>query len=110
MVAPDYFHSALQLRGWEEYKQLETMLWKAFPDFHVTIEDIIAKGDKVCVRIKVTGTHKGEYRGITPTGKKVEVRGVQIYRIVDGKAVEGWTDHNFHLDQLDSMKQLGVIE
>ncbi len=81
-----------------------------FPDFHVTIEDIIAEGDRVCVRMKVTGTHQSEYRGIAPTGKKMEVRGVQIYRIVDGKVVEGWTDYNFYPDQLDVLMKLGVIE
>ena len=72
LVSPDYFHSGLQLRGWEEYKQLETMLWKAFPDFHETNEDFIAKGDKVWYRIKFTGTHTGELRGFPHlSGKKM---------------------------------------
>ena len=116
LVAPDYFHSALQLRGWEEYKQLETMLWKAFPDLHETNEDIVAEGDKVCYRIKLTGTHTGELRGfphpsggkmtLAPTGKKFIITGVSIKRIVNGKIVESWAVYDF----LDFYKQLGVIE
>jgi len=58
LVAPDYFHSAFPLRGREEYKQFETGLWKAFPDWHETIEDITAEGDKVWYRMKITATHR----------------------------------------------------
>ena len=116
LVAPDYFHSAFQLRGREEYKQFETMLWTAFPDWHETIEDITAEGDKVWYRMKITGTHTGEYRGLAPwtgekitlapTGKKFTMTGVSIKRIVDGKIVESWGVY----DMLDLLKQLGVIE
>ena len=116
LVAPDYFHAALQLRGREEYEQFETMLWKAFPDLHEINEDIIAEGDKVCYRIMLTGTHKGELRGfphpsgkkmkLAPTGKKVTVTGVSIKRIVKGKIVESWSVY----DLLDFYTQLGVIE
>ena len=116
LVAPNYFHSTLQLRGWEEYKQLETMIWKAFPDLYETNENFIAEGDKVCYRIRLTGTHTGELRGfphpsggkmtLAPTGKKFTVTGVSIKRIVDGKIVESWAVYDF----LDFYKQLGVIE
>jgi C-1 hydroxylase len=109
-VAPDYVNHTRQFQGQDGFKQFMTTHLKTFPDFHVTIEDIIAEGEKVCLRIIVTGTHEGEYRGLAPTGKKMKIRGVQIYRIVDGKAVEGWTDYNFYPDQLDLLKQLGVIE
>jgi len=116
LVAPDYFHSALQLRGREEYKKFETMLWKAFPDLHETDEDITAEGDRVCYRIKLTGTHTGELRGfphpsgkkitLAPTGKKFTITGVSIKRVVDGKIVESWAVY----DLLDFYKKLGVIE
>jgi len=116
LVAHDYVHSALQLRGWEEYEQLEIMLWKAFPDLHETNEDFIAEGDRVCYRIKLTGTHTGELRGfphpsggkmtLAPTGKKFTITGVSIKRIVDGKIVASWAVYDF----LDFYKQLGVIE
>ena len=107
LLAADYFDPSLQVRGLEAYKQLLTMLLKGFPDWHETIEDIIAEGDKVWVRFKVTGTHTGEYRGLAPTGKKVTETGVLIWRIVDGKIVE---KESAVYDELDFFKQLGVIE
>jgi predicted ester cyclase len=106
MISPDYFHSALQLRSWKEYIEFETMLWKAFPDLHETNEDIIAEGDKGCYRLKFTGTHKGEWLGLAPTGKKVTLKAVQIWRLVNGKVVK----KDSIGDLLDIFKQLGVIE
>jgi len=107
LMAADYFDPSLQVRGLEAYKQLLTMFLKGFPDWHETIEDIIAEGDKVWVRFKDTGTHTGEYRGLAPTGKKVTETGVLIWRIVDGKIVE---KESAVYDELDFLKQLGVIE
>jgi len=107
LMAADYFDPSLQVRGLEAYKQLLTMLLKGFPDWHETIEDIIAEGDKVWVRFKGTGTHTGEYRGLAPTGKKFTETGVLIWRIVDGKIVK---KESAVYDELDFFKQLGVIE
>jgi len=105
-TAPDYVDHDLQLRGPEDVKQFETTFFKSFPDLHVTIEDITAEGDKVWVRVKYEGTHKGEYRGIAPTGKKFTMTTVSIYRIVEGKVAE----RKSVFDALDFYKQLGVIE
>ena len=104
--APDYVNHTLQLRGLESLKQFESMIYNASADWKETIEDIIAEGNKVWVRYKVTGTHTGEYRGLAPTGKKVTFTSVSIYRIVNGKLAEGWTVS----EELDFLKQLGVIE
>ena len=110
IVAPDFVDHTHQLRSREEYKKRITMFIKGFPDFHETIEDIIAEGDKVWVLEKVTGTHKGEWNlfGITlaPTGKKITFTAVWIYRIVDGKIVE----RKSVIDMLAFLQQLGVIE
>ena len=106
LIAPDYVDHTVQLQGLESLKQSYTMFWKGFPDIHVTIEDITAEGEKVWVRVKVTGTHTGEYRGLAPTGKKITFTVVSIFRIVDGKVVEREAVY----DQLDFLKQLGVIE
>ena len=76
----------------------------------MNIEDLIAEGDKVCVRMTLTGTHTGEYLGVAPTGKKIRIRNICIYRIVDGKIAEGWTDFNFYQDVLDSFEKIGFIE
>jgi len=112
-MAPDFAdapNTPFELRGLERYKEFEAMFIKGFPDFHETIEDIIAEGDKVWVLEKVTGTHKGEWNlfGITlaPTGKKITFTAVWIYRIVDGKIVE----RKSVIDMLAFLQQLGVIE
>ena len=88
----------------EGYKQFFAMARSAFPDFHSTLEDMIAEGDKVVQRFTVRGTHKGEWMGIAPTGKQIEVGGIAIHRLADGKIVEDWAS----MDMLGMMQQLGV--
>ena len=110
LVAPDYFDHVFQQKGRENLKQLFTMAFEAFPDWYEAIEDIIAEGDKVWVRVKATGTHTGEWDlfGVTlpPTGKKVTLMMVFIWRIANGKLAEGWEVD----DNLDFLRELGVIE
>ncbi len=110
LVAADYFDHIFEQQGREKLKQLFTMAFEAFPDWYEAIEDIIAEGDKVWVRVKATGTHTGEWNlfGVTlpPTGKKVILRMVFIWRIANGKLAEGWEVD----DNLGFLKQLGVIE
>ena len=105
-IAPDYVDHPRQFRGLEIYKQHLAMFYRSFPDSHETIEDIIAEGDKVWIHIKGTGTHKGEYRGLAPTGKKITWEAVSIYRIVDGKVAELL----YAVAEMNFLKQLGVIE
>ena len=107
LMAPDYVDNTFQFRSLEEYKEMLTMTMDALPDFHETIENIVAEGDKVWIRFKGKGTHTGEYRGIAPLGKKITIEGVLIYRIVNGKIVE---KESGTYDFLDFYKQLGVIE
>jgi len=106
LMAPDFVDHDLQLRGLESFKKYEATFIKGFPDIHLTIKDIITKGDKVWIRIEGTGTHTGEFRGLAPTGKKCKIIVVHIYRIFNGKVVENWNVDDF----LDCYKQLGVIE
>jgi len=106
LISPSFVDPTFQLRGPESYKQFETMFFKGFPDWHETIEDMVAEGDKVWVRFMGTGTHRGEWRGLAPTGKKITFKGVQIWRIVDGKVVEKASI----LDILDACNQLGIIK
>jgi steroid delta-isomerase-like uncharacterized protein len=106
LMAPDFvlhMHTQ-QTQGWEVNRQVVEDEIKAFPDLHVAIEDIIAEGDKVCVRLQETATHTGEYRGLAPTGNKLSYTVAAIWRIVEGKIVEGWIIY----DQMDFLKQLGV--
>ena len=106
VISPDFFDPTFRLRGAGGYKQFETAFFKGFPDWIETIEDIVAEGDKVWVRFTGTGTHKGEWRGLAPTDRKVTFRGVQIWRLVDGKVVS----KDSILDLLDALTQLGVIK
>ncbi|GAB6264642.1 MAG: ester cyclase [Methanothrix sp.] len=109
LVTPDYIDHAHQQQGLESFKRLFDMAFKAFPDWHENIEDIIAEGDKVWVLVKATGTHTGEWNfsGVTlsPTGEEVTMMMVFIWRIAGGKLAEGWEVD----DELDFFKQLGVI-
>jgi predicted ester cyclase len=86
-------------------KQIFAALRSGFPDFQTTIEDLIAEGDKVAVRISWQGTHKGELMGIPPTGKYVKVTEMQIYRMANGKIIERWVE----TDVFGMMQQLGII-
>jgi C-1 hydroxylase len=110
LVAPGYVDHTHQQQGRESFKQLFTLAFSAFPDWHENIEDIIAEGDKVWVCVKATGTHKGEWNlsGVLlpPTGKKVTMKMVFIWRIDNGKLAEGWEVD----EDRDFLKQLGVIK
>ena len=77
----------------------------SFPDWHSTVEELIAEGDRVAELWTGRGTHRGELQGIPPTGKRVEVPGSVFYRIVDGKIVE----FRGQLDMMGLVQQLGVI-
>lgn len=92
-------------RGPEDVRRFMGEFREAFPDFRCTIEDQIAEGDKVVTRWTMRGTHEGEFRGIAPTGNRLEITGIGIFRFSEGKVVESWD--NF--DQLGMMRQLGAI-
>jgi len=104
-VAPNYIDHEKNI-GREGLKQLISMGINAFPDWLETIEDIIAEGDKVWVLLTYTGTHKGEFMGLNPTGKKITSKAVDIYRIVNGKLAEYWNV----TDNLKIFKQVGAVE
>jgi steroid delta-isomerase-like uncharacterized protein len=97
--------SSGETRGLEEFKKNFEEEFKAFPDMHFTVHDIIAEGDKVAARWTLTGTHKGEFRGTPPTNKKVTLWGINIDRVAGGKFVEGWVS----FDMLSMMQQLGLV-
>ena len=78
-----------QIQGLEASKQIIEEEIKSL-DLHVTIEDMIAEGDKVWVRLREKATHKGEYRGLAPTGKELSYAVVTVWRIVERKIIEGW--------------------
>ncbi len=86
-------------------KQLFAGLFAAVPDMSVTVEDIIAEGDKVVARYTTRGTQQGELMGIPATGKTFTKTAIDILRLEKGKIAEHWLE----ADQLGMMQQLGVI-
>ena len=91
--------------GVEGAKQFVGMYRSAFPDIQMTVEDLIAEGDKVVTRWKARGTHQGELMGIPPSGNQVAVTGISIDRIEGGKFVESWSNY----DTLGMMQQIGAV-
>jgi steroid delta-isomerase-like uncharacterized protein len=105
--APDYvFRSPLgmEAKGPESFKQMVAGMRSALPDLHVTVDDILADGDKVVTRFAFTGTFNGELMGIAPTGKKLNVTGMLISRWRNGREVQAWES----LDTLAFYQQLGI--
>ena len=81
------------------------ILWGAFPDLTVEIFDQIAEGDTVVTRKAFHGTHDGDFMGIAPTHKRVQISVTDLIRLKDGRFVEHWG----MVDQMGLMQQLGVI-
>lgn len=77
----------------------------AFEDFRATMLDQIAEGDKVVTRKVFHGRHTGEFHGIAPTGREVEIQVIDIVRVVDGRIVEHWNC----VDRLGLLAQLGAL-
>ena len=100
-------HSPLgEARGHEELKEQVEYLRTAFGDFSATVEDIVAEGDTVAMRVTLRGTHEGEFMGVEPTGEEAEVGNMVFTRIEDGKIVERWVQP----DTLGLMQQLGAVD
>lgn len=93
-------HSASGDQNGEQYKNVCQAFFNAFPDLHLTTNDIIAEGDKVAKVWTPNSTHNGEFTGIPPTGKRIGVKGMEVFRSADGKIAEVWA----------SMDNLGMIQ
>jgi predicted ester cyclase len=91
--------------GPEGVRQAAAYLRSAFPDAQFSLESSIAEGDLVVTRAIMRGTHSGEFMGVSPTGRRIEVGEIDIVRYRDGKIVEHWVER----DTLGLMQQLGMI-
>jgi steroid delta-isomerase-like uncharacterized protein len=106
LVASDYDgHSSTEFHGPEGAMQFVSEVQKAFPDFQFIIEDQIAEGDKVATRWTARGTHQGEFQGMSPTGNQMTMSGITVFRIANGKLIDGWTNE----DVLGLLQQLGAV-
>ena len=108
LLATDYllhFPGMPQPVDGQTHKSLVGMFRTGFPDWVETVEDVIAEGDRVVVRVAGRGTHLGDFQGIPATGRRVEAHGVGIARIRDGRIAEAWAAY----DALGLLQQLGAI-
>ena len=98
-----------ELKGKEACKEWANGLRLAnrqgFPDFDITSEEVVAEGDKVAKRWVFGGTHTGEFAGVPPTGKRVTMRGITLYRLAGGKVTEMYWNY----DLFGLLQQLGAI-
>ncbi len=92
------------LRGPDQAKSVATMYRAAFPDLQITVEDVIAADDKVVLRWRAEGVHRGELEGLAPTGARTVVTGISIDQWKDGKLIEAWTQW----DNLGFARQIGA--
>jgi steroid delta-isomerase-like uncharacterized protein len=108
VMAPDFVDhlAAGQAPGRAGFEEFLKMLAGAFPDIQAQVEDVFSEGDKVAVRLTVTGTHTGLLLGRIPaTGKRAAWTGIDILRIENGKIKERWSERNL----LSLMRQLGAV-
>jgi 3-hydroxypropanoate dehydrogenase len=106
--APDaLIHTPMpvQATGSQAIKEVFGALYRAFPDLHIAVDDLIEEGDKMVARNTVTGTHRGEYMGVPPTGKLIKYNEMFVLRFVNGRIAET----EGIVDVLSQMKQLGVF-
>jgi steroid delta-isomerase-like uncharacterized protein len=96
--APDWI-------GPESVKLIVRTMRNAFPDFTETIEDVVAEGDRVVSRFTSTGTHLGALRGLAPTGRRMSMAEMAVFRIARGRIVEKWG----LFDRLGMVQQLGIM-
>jgi predicted ester cyclase len=107
ILSPDfrfYFAGSPVAMDLESYMEFLVARRAAFPERRFIVEDMIGEGDKVSARFTMRGTHKGEFRGIAPSGTELTMTGIDMIRISEGKLVEDRVE----VDQLGMMQQLGA--
>ena len=105
LYGPDFvchFVAGMEWKGLQDLKHQVAATRIAFPDWNERVDDILVAGDRVAIRFTSTGTQRGEFEGMAPTGRKVSIREAAFFRVVDGKIVEQWG----FADSQDLMQQL----
>ena len=97
--------SGQPVRGLEAFHEFHDQFRGAFSDLKISVDDVVAEGDRVVARCSVRGKHTGESLGFAPTNAPIQIEGIAIVRIKDGKIVEAWNQFDF----LEMNKQLGVL-
>ncbi len=105
-VAPDYRnHNAFVGDGREANRRFWAAFFTALPDLTATMEDLVISGDRVVGRFVYRGTHAGEFMGIPATGRRVEMRSIDIWRVENGMFAEHWDE----LNTLELFAQMGAL-
>jgi steroid delta-isomerase-like uncharacterized protein len=91
--------------GRDDLKQTIDRVFAALDDVEFTIEDLVAEGDRVAVRLTSSATQTGEFMGTPATGKRYTIEEIHLFRIADGQVAEHW----HQLDQMGLMQQLGAM-
>jgi steroid delta-isomerase-like uncharacterized protein len=94
-----------QQRGHAEWLRNAGQMIGAFPDLGIQVEDMVAAGDRVAVRVRFTGTHTGDFLGVPPSGKRVDYESQELYRFEAGRLAEEWICS----DTMTMMTQIGVV-
>jgi steroid delta-isomerase-like uncharacterized protein len=93
-----------EVHGPAQFKPFVRNFRDAFPDLRIIVEDMVAEADKVAIRFRVTGTHRGNGLGFPATGRAIDLTAMTIIQIANGQLVHGWNNW----DQLGMMEQLGI--
>lgn len=109
IFAPDFlFHSPAEpepIRGLEAYRRYVARIRGGFPDVRVRVEEMIAEGAFVAIRVSMEMTHTAPYQGIPPSGKHLRATQLFLDRMADGKIAESWQE----IDALGILRELGVV-
>ncbi len=107
LISPSImFHGSVgvTVEGLDGFRNYMRLIRSAFPDFHNTVEELVAEDDRVAARLTYRGTHRGTIFGVAPTGQAIAYEGLALFRIAGGKIVEGYVLGNMvHL-----LGQLGI--
>jgi steroid delta-isomerase-like uncharacterized protein len=95
---------SFRAHGPEGFKRLHGFVRQGFSDYRVHVERMVSDGDYVAVHSRIHGTHTGEFMGVPPTGRTIDVPGMALHHFRDGKLAESWV----LLDRMEMLLQLGV--
>jgi predicted ester cyclase len=105
VVHPDFVNHHLKLRGHDGFRELVRRINTTFADVDQEPLDVIAEEDRVVARTRMTALHVGDYQGIAPTNRTIEMNQVHIWRIQDGRVIEHWPQ----LDEAGALRQMGAL-
>ena len=105
-IAVDYInHNSFVDGGREANRAFWTRFFEALPDLEATMDDLVVNGDRVVGRFTYRGTHRGEFFGVPASGRRLEMRSIDIWRVSDGELAEHWDE----LNTLDLFRQFGPL-